>query len=74
VNESIRFVVRAVFPDGTTEVMPTAQALRKAQDMGSTSCCCSHCGASRRKAVTSVTTSDLKKKQHDARRNSTSYR
>src|ERR1700730_13058678 len=35
VNESIRFrEVRAVFPDGTAEVMPTAAALRKAQDMG----------------------------------------
>src|SRR6478736_7058330 len=35
VNESIRArEVRAVFPDGTTEVMPTAQALRKAQEMG----------------------------------------
>jgi translation initiation factor IF-3 len=35
VNESIRArEVRAVFPDGTAEVMPTAQALRKAQDMG----------------------------------------
>jgi translation initiation factor IF-3 len=26
--------VRAVFPDGTTEVMPTAVALRKAQELG----------------------------------------
>ncbi len=35
VNESIRArEVRAVFPDGTAEVMPTAQALRKAQEMG----------------------------------------
>ena len=35
VNESIRVrEVRAVFPDGTAEVMPTAQALRKAQEMG----------------------------------------
>jgi translation initiation factor IF-3 len=35
VNESIRFrEVRAVFPDGTAEVMPTSTALRKAQDMG----------------------------------------
>src|SRR5215468_9597124 len=35
VNESIRVrEVRAVFPDGTTEVMPTSAALRKAQDMG----------------------------------------
>src|SRR5216117_3389254 len=35
VNETIRArEVRAVFPDGTTEVMPTSAALRKAQDMG----------------------------------------
>src|SRR6266853_4014828 len=35
VNESIRVrEVRAVFPDGTSEVMPAAQALRKAQDLG----------------------------------------
>ncbi len=35
VNESIRArEVRAVFPDGTAEVMPTAAAVRKAQDMG----------------------------------------
>src|ERR1041385_2983778 len=35
VNESIRArEVRAVFPDGTAEVMPTQAALRKAQDMG----------------------------------------
>ena len=35
VNESIRArEVRAVFPDGTAEIMPTAAAVRKAQDMG----------------------------------------
>src|SRR3954471_12603315 len=35
VNESIRArEVRAVFPDGTTEVMPTSAALRRAQEMG----------------------------------------
>jgi len=35
VNELIRArEVRAVFPDGTTEVMPTAAALRKAQELG----------------------------------------
>src|ERR1700736_3007696 len=35
VNESIRVrEVRAVFPDGTAEVMTTAAALRKAQEMG----------------------------------------
>jgi translation initiation factor IF-3 len=35
VNESIRArEVRAVFPDGTNEVMPTSAALRKAQEMG----------------------------------------
>src|SRR5438477_823565 len=35
VNESIRAKeVRAVFPDGTAEVMPTSAALRRAQEMG----------------------------------------
>src|ERR1700679_3582265 len=35
VNESIRArEVRAVFPDGTAEIMPTAAALRKAQELG----------------------------------------
>lgn len=35
VNEAIRArEVRAVFPDGSTEIMPTAAAVRKAQDMG----------------------------------------
>src|SRR3982074_884177 len=35
VNEYIRVrEVRAVFPDGTTEVMPTSAALRKAQELG----------------------------------------
>jgi translation initiation factor IF-3 len=35
VNETIRArEVRAVFPDGETEIMTTAAALRKAQDMG----------------------------------------
>src|SRR5579863_7826793 len=35
VNESIRYKeVRAVFPDGTAEVLPTAQALRRAQELG----------------------------------------
>jgi translation initiation factor IF-3 len=35
VNESIRArEVRAVFPDGTAEVMPTAAALRRAQELG----------------------------------------
>jgi translation initiation factor IF-3 len=35
VNESIRArEVRAVFPDGTAEIMPTQMALRKAQEMG----------------------------------------
>lgn len=35
VNEAIRArEVRAVFPDGTTEVMPTSAALRKAQELG----------------------------------------
>src|SRR5918996_453593 len=35
VNEAIRArEVRAVFPDGTVEVMPTPAAVRRAQDMG----------------------------------------
>ena len=35
VNEAIRArEVRAIFPDGTVEVMPTPAAVRKAQDMG----------------------------------------
>src|SRR5436190_3733995 len=35
VNETIRArEVRAVYPNGETEIMPTAAALRKAQDMG----------------------------------------
>ena len=35
VNEGIRAAeVRAVFPDGTVEVMPTAVAVRKARLMG----------------------------------------
>src|SRR5947199_9379017 len=35
VNETIRArEVRAVFPNGETEIMPTAAALRKAHDMG----------------------------------------
>ena len=35
VNDGIMIPnVRAVFPDGTTEVMPTAVAVRKAQAMG----------------------------------------
>ena len=35
VNETIRArEVRAVFPDGVAEIMPTATALRKAQEMG----------------------------------------
>jgi translation initiation factor IF-3 len=35
VNEAIRArEVRAVFPDGTVEIMPTSLAVRKAQDLG----------------------------------------
>src|SRR5512136_1005833 len=35
VNEAIRArEVRAIFPDGTVEVMPTPAAVRKAQDIG----------------------------------------
>src|SRR6266498_1067038 len=35
VNETIRVrEVRAVFPDGTTEIMPTQAALKRAQELG----------------------------------------
>jgi translation initiation factor IF-3 len=35
VNEAIRFrEVRAIFPDGTVEVMPTPAAFRRAQELG----------------------------------------
>lgn len=35
VNEAIRFPeVRAVFPDGTVAILPTSDAIRRAQDMG----------------------------------------
>jgi translation initiation factor IF-3 len=35
VNEAIRFrEVRAVFPDGAVEIMPTPAAVRRAKDMG----------------------------------------
>jgi translation initiation factor IF-3 len=35
VNEAIRFrEVRAIFPDGSVEVMPTPAALRRAQELG----------------------------------------
>src|SRR5512134_594729 len=35
VNEAIRArEVRAVFPDGSVEVLPTSQALRRAQELG----------------------------------------
>src|SRR5664280_108485 len=71
VNESIRVrEVRAVFPDGTTEVMPTAVALRKAQDLGLDLVLIAPT------AVPPVAKAvdfghyqyDLKKKQHDARK------
>src|SRR6476660_62137 len=71
VNESIRArEVRAVFPDGTTEVMPTSAALRKAQDLGLDLVLIAPT------AVPPVAKAvdfghyqyDLKKKQHDARK------
>src|ERR1700686_1562930 len=71
VNESIRArEVRAVFPDGTTEVMPPAAALRKAQDLGLDLVLVAPT------AVPPVAKAvdfghyqyDLKKKQHDARK------
>ena len=70
-NESIRVrEVRAVFPDGTTEVMPTAAALRKAQELGLDLVLIAPT------AVPPVAKAvdfghyqyDLKKKQHDARK------
>src|ERR1700742_3323527 len=71
VNESIRAKeVRAVFPDGTAEVMPTAQALRKAQELGLDLVLVSPT------AVPPVAKAidyghyqyEMKKKQHDARK------
>jgi translation initiation factor IF-3 len=71
VNESIRArEVRAVFPDGTAEVMPTQAALRKAQEMGLDLVVVSPT------AVPPVAKAidygqyqyELKKKQHDAKR------
>src|ERR1700683_1702100 len=70
-NESIRVrEVRAVFPDGTAEVMPTAMALRKAQELGLDLVLVSPT------AVPPVAKAidyghyqyELKKKQHDARK------
>src|SRR5476649_2607435 len=71
VNESIRVrEVRAVFPDGTTEVMPTSAALRKAQELGLDLVLIAPT------AVPPVAKAvdfghyqyDLKKKQHDAKK------
>jgi translation initiation factor IF-3 len=71
VNESIRVrEVRAVFPDGVTEVMATSAALRKAQEMGLDLVLVAPT------AVPPVAKAvdfghyqyDLKKKQHDAKK------
>lgn len=71
VNESIRArEVRAVFPDGTTEIMPTQAAFRKAQELGLDLVVVSPT------AVPPVAKAidygqyqyELKKKQHDAKR------
>src|SRR3954449_13103625 len=71
VNESIRArEVRAVFPDGTAEVMPTPAALRRAQELGLDLVVVSPT------AVPPVAKAidygqyqyELKKKQHDAKR------
>src|SRR3954465_10183433 len=71
VNESIRAKeVRAVFPDGTAEVMPTSAALRRAQELGLDLVLVSPT------AVPPVAKAidyghyqyELKKKQHDARK------
>src|ERR1700733_9661684 len=71
VNESIRVrEVRAVFPDGTTEVMPTAAALRKAQELGLDLVLVAPTAVPPvAKAVDfGHYTYDQKKKQHDARK------
>src|SRR5277367_2756613 len=71
VNETIRArEVRAVFPDGTSEIMPTQAAVRKAQDLGLDLVLVSPT------AVPPVAKAmdygqyqyELKKKQHDARK------
>src|SRR5579863_4335055 len=71
VNESIRVrEVRAVFPDGTAEVMPTSLALRRAQELGLDLVLVSPT------AVPPVAKAidyghyqyEMKKKQHDARK------
>jgi translation initiation factor IF-3 len=71
VNETIRArEVRAVFPDGTAEVMPTPAAVRKAQEMGLDLVLVSPT------AVPPVAKAidygqyqyEMKKKQHDARK------
>src|SRR5262249_16115859 len=71
VNESIRArEVRAVFPDGTTEIRPTAAALRRAQELGL------DLVLVQPTAVPPVAKAvdyghyqyDLKKKQHDAKK------
>jgi translation initiation factor IF-3 len=71
VNETIRVrEVRAVFPDGTSEIMPTSSAIRKAQELGLDLVLVSPT------AVPPVAKAidygqyqyELKKKQHDARK------
>src|ERR1043166_9742443 len=71
VNESIRArEVRAVFPDGTAEVMPTQAALRKAQEMGLDLVVVSPTAVPPvAKAIDYVQYQyELKKKQHQAKR------
>src|SRR6202044_2846160 len=71
VNESIRArEVRAVFPDGTAEIMPTAAALRRAQELGR------HLVGVPRTAVPPVAKAidyghyqyEMKKKSHEAKK------
>ncbi len=76
-NETIRArEVRAVFPDGTSEIMPTQAAVRKAQELGLDLVLVSPT------AVPPVAKAidygqyqyEMKKKQHDAKRSSMSCR
>src|SRR5579872_6983109 len=71
VNEFIRArEVRAVFPDGTTEVMPTSAALRKAQELGLDLVLVNQTAVPPVAKVVDFGhyTYDMKKKQHDAKK------
>jgi translation initiation factor IF-3 len=71
VNEFIRArEVRAVFPDGTTEVMPTSAALRRAQELGLDLVLVNQTAVPPVAKVVDFGhyTYDQKKKQHDAKK------